>query len=174
MGIHNDGDAKNRHVKINWNAKKISVAANMWVNSQWRSSNVFKSPNNKWSKDLKWPADKDIAWACGQAQTAPRIVQMYDSSLCIFGKYLVNPPPQTSKIQQEIAYSHLSVTTYTGAVKATYETGYGVAIGIYDKKTGYKQGCSVSSTATAGRRSGVKVKYSAVVVEKEVAAASKA
>lgn len=89
--------------------------------------------------------------------------------------YLVTPPPQTSKITQQFSYTNINVNTYEGDVKMTYETGYGMAIGIYSASTGYTQGCSVSSTATASRRTGgVTISYEAVVVEAQVAAASQA
>jgi hypothetical protein len=93
---------------------------------------------------------------------------MYDSSKCVYDMYLVNPPPQTSKIEQKFTYSHLNVNTYAGDVKATYETGYGLAIGIYTDTGGYKQGCTVLSKATAARRAGIDVSYTAVVTEAEV------
>lgn len=50
------------------------------------------------------------------------------------------------------------------AVKAVYETSYGISLDIYDTNAAkFKVGCSVQSDATLARRAGVKVTFTATI-----------
>lgn len=65
----------------------------------------------------------------------------------------------------------MSESDWDGDLKTTYETGYAVALEIYDTTAGaYLPGCIVSSTATANsRRAGVTVAYEATVAAAQAA-----
>lgn len=71
---------------------------------------------------------------------------------------------------------HLDISTFSNPViKATYEVVYALTVGLYDDTAlAYKPGCSVSSTASANRRSGITVSYEATVTHAETAAAEQA
>jgi hypothetical protein len=77
------------------------------------------------------------------------------------------PPPPPTQIQQVVTLGHLDLATFNQpAVKAVYEVAYALTLGIYDHTTSppaYKTGCSVTSTASATRRAGVAVTYTATV-----------
>lgn len=78
-----------------------------------------------------------------------------------------------TKIVQEVSFTKIAAADWKGDVKAVYETGYGISLAIYDtaaKK--YKTGCSVSSQATAARRAGVKVAFTASVENSLASAAT--
>jgi flagellar basal body-associated protein FliL len=67
-------------------------------------------------------------------------------------------------ITHEVTFKTLDPNTYTGDVKSTFETGYGISIETYDTAAkAYKKGNKVESSATAARRAGAKVTFKASV-----------
>jgi len=168
-----DGSAQ----KIEWDVTTPTVYSNQWIHSQGAFSVAMPSgtTHTQANNQSNWPASETHSWACAQFKARNRIVNLYDSSQCIWNKYLVTAPPQSSTIKQQFTYSHLSVAAFAGDTKVTYETGYGLALGIYAAVTGWMQGCSVSSTATAStRRSGISVEYSVVVPQTQAATVTQA
>merc|ERR1712100_826932 len=84
------------------------------------------------------------------------------------------PPPTT--ITQKITFSGAQ-TDYTGNVKSLAEEAYGNAIGIFDTTTtppAYKTGCSVTSVASASRRTSYAVTFPATVASAQASAANTA
>merc|ERR1711988_1260536 len=68
---------------------------------------------------------------------------------------------QTVTISEDVI---ANVDAYTGDVKDVFETGYAIAIGIYDDTSNeYEAGCSVDSTASAARRAGVAIEFTATI-----------
>jgi len=83
------------------------------------------------------------------------------------------PPPTT--ITQKITFSGTQAS-YTGTLKTFSEQSYGKAIGIFDTTTtppAYKTGCSVSSVASASRRT-YAVTFTATVAPAQATAATTA
>jgi len=73
-----------------------------------------------------------------------------------------------------INVANFSVADWKGDMKLTYETGYGIKLGIYNvarRAAGWKQGCAVTSTVAAARRGKFKITFIATVSAKEAVAA---
>merc|ERR1719502_1995325 len=84
------------------------------------------------------------------------------------------PPPTT--ITQKITFSGTQAS-YTGTLKTFSEQSYGKAIGIFDTTTtppAYKTGCSVTSVASASRRTSYAVTFTATVASAQASAANTA
>jgi len=74
-----------------------------------------------------------------------------------------SPAPPSVTIVQAVVFSNLEVVAYVGNVKLTYETGYAMGLGLYDQAAkAMHTGCTISSEASAARRVGISVTFTAV------------
>merc|ERR1711881_386531 len=86
------------------------------------------------------------------------------------------PAPSPTTITQKITLSGTQAS-YTGAVKTLSEEAYGKALGIFDTTSGtgaWVTGCSVTSVASASRRTSYAVTFTATVAPAQSSAATTA
>jgi len=86
------------------------------------------------------------------------------------------PAPSPTTITQKITFSG-SQASYTGTLKTFSEEAYGKAIGIFDTTSGtgaWVTGCSVTSVASASRRTSYAVTFTATVAPAQSSAAQTA
>jgi len=174
-----EGELQNGQMSgtMDWSVTTPTVYANQWINLEGYITRNMSNVTD-WEDAYKashWPASETKAWACAMAKNVPRAFKLYDSSICVLGAYLVTAPPQSSTVTQQFTYSQLALTDYVGDTKLTYETGYGLSVGIFNAVSGWMQGCTVTSSATASsRRTGVAVTFEAVVPQTQAATVSTA
>jgi hypothetical protein len=77
--------------------------------------------------------------------------------------------PAEAKLVHRMTFTHLGVNDWIDDTVTVYNIGYGISIKIYTTASGYKAGCSVTSTATAARRAGLAVKFEATMPAAEAA-----
>jgi hypothetical protein len=73
-----------------------------------------------------------------------------------------------------INVANFSIADWKGDKKKTYETGYGIKLGIYTtarRAAGWKPGCSVSSSVLAARRGKFEITFVAIVSAAEAVVA---
>jgi len=101
-------------------------------------------------------ADANLCTSCNT--TAPCKLESTPGVWCP----AVNPEPL--KIVQSVAFTALSESDWAGATKVVFEAGYGAVLYIYNTVTGkWIKNAAVTSTASAARRAGITVEYTATV-----------